>query len=132
MHFLGLAGMPRRVPDYPDAYWGWNQVCSVGSLISVISTLLFFYIVFDLLTNGDKNHSTSSILHVYLPIAYLTKYNESCSPYEKTVPEPDNFTYKVLLSSDICKEGPRPVQYNIVIKLHNNTVQLSMYAYIIN
>ena len=43
MHFLGLAGMPRRVPDYPDAFAGWNAVASFGSYISAFSVLLFFY-----------------------------------------------------------------------------------------
>jgi heme/copper-type cytochrome/quinol oxidase subunit 1 len=52
MHFLGLAGMPRRIPDYPDAYAGWNAVASFGSYISAISTFLFFYIVFIALTEG--------------------------------------------------------------------------------
>ncbi len=47
MHFLGLAGMPRRIPDYADAFTGWNQVCSAGSFLSVFSTLLFFYLVFE-------------------------------------------------------------------------------------
>ena len=42
MHFLGLAGMPRRVPDYPDAFAGWNAVASFGSYISAFSVLLFF------------------------------------------------------------------------------------------
>jgi cytochrome c oxidase subunit 1 len=50
MHFLGLAGMPRRIPDYPDAFAGWNAVASIGSLISVFSGLLFFYIVYLTLT----------------------------------------------------------------------------------
>jgi len=48
MHFLGLAGMPRRIPDYPDAFAGWNQICSAGSFLSVFSTCLFFYIVYDM------------------------------------------------------------------------------------
>ncbi len=54
MHFLGLAGMPRRIPDYPDAYAGWNMVASVGSYISAASTILFVYIVIDTLVRGPK------------------------------------------------------------------------------
>jgi len=46
MHLLGLAGMPRRIPDYPDAYAFWNYVCSVGSGVSFISSLMFFYLLF--------------------------------------------------------------------------------------
>jgi len=54
MHFLGLAGMPRRIPDYPDAYAGWNAVASYGSYISAISALFFFYVVWVALTEGDR------------------------------------------------------------------------------
>jgi cytochrome c oxidase subunit 1 len=46
MHFLGLAGMPRRYPDYPDAFWGWNMIASFGSYISGISVLIFLYVVY--------------------------------------------------------------------------------------
>ena len=53
-HFLGLAGMPRRIPDYPDAYAGWNYVSSIGALITMIGTLMFFYIVFHTAKFGRK------------------------------------------------------------------------------
>jgi len=58
MHFLGLAGMPRRIPDYPDAYSGWNAVASFGSNISAISGLLFFYIVYATLTKNSPKSNT--------------------------------------------------------------------------
>ena len=46
--------MPRRIPDYPDAFTGWNAISSFGSLISVVASILFAYIIFDLFINGKE------------------------------------------------------------------------------
>jgi cytochrome c oxidase subunit 1 len=54
MHFLGLQGMPRRYPDYPDAFWGWNAVASLGSYLGAISVLVFFYVVYRTFTAGER------------------------------------------------------------------------------
>ena len=46
-HFLGLAGMPRRYVDYPDAYAFWNEVSSIGALISGVGVLVFLYAIYE-------------------------------------------------------------------------------------
>jgi len=53
-HFLGLAGMPRRYPDYPDAFHGWNEISSFGAYISFASTLFFFVMLIYALAAGRK------------------------------------------------------------------------------
>jgi cytochrome c oxidase subunit I len=52
MHMLGVAGMPRRIPDYADAFTSWNEIASHGSMITVISVFLFFYIIYRTLSDG--------------------------------------------------------------------------------
>ena len=54
MHFLGVAGMPRRIPDYPDAFADWNMVASIGSYISFAGVILFLYILWRTFTAGEK------------------------------------------------------------------------------
>jgi cytochrome c oxidase subunit 1 len=54
MHFLGIAGMPRRIPDFPDEFAGWNAISSFGSMVSVWSVLLFMYIVITLRTESSS------------------------------------------------------------------------------
>ena len=45
--------MPRRISDYPDAFAGWNLISSFGSIVSVIATWLFLFIVYDQLVSGN-------------------------------------------------------------------------------
>src|SRR5271169_2505470 len=42
-HFLGLAGMPRRTADYPDAFSAWNYISSMGSYLSGVGALVFLF-----------------------------------------------------------------------------------------
>ena len=48
MHALGLAGMPRRIPDYPDAFSAFNAIATLGSYISIFGALIFFYVIYDI------------------------------------------------------------------------------------
>ncbi|MCP4329016.1 MAG: cytochrome c oxidase subunit I [Alphaproteobacteria bacterium] len=54
MHFVGVAGMPRRVPDYPDAYAGWNMIASLGSYLTGVGMLIFVYLLWRTFTAGER------------------------------------------------------------------------------
>jgi cytochrome c oxidase subunit 1 len=45
MHFIGLAGMPRRVPDYALQFTDFNQMASVGAFIFGIAQIIFAYLI---------------------------------------------------------------------------------------
>nr|YP_010460992.1 cytochrome c oxidase subunit I [Ramisyllis kingghidorahi]UUF68145.1 cytochrome c oxidase subunit I [Ramisyllis kingghidorahi] len=59
-HFLGLAGMPRRYSDYPDAFTMWNVVSSMGSIISVVGLMFFLFILWETLSS---QRMVMSIIH---------------------------------------------------------------------
>src|SRR6266850_2193776 len=51
-HFLGLAGMPRRIPDYPLMFETWNKISSLGAFGMGLAQLLFLYIVVKCIRSG--------------------------------------------------------------------------------
>jgi cytochrome c oxidase subunit I len=53
-HFLGLAGMPRRYADYPDAFAGWNEVSSIGAYLGALGAVWFVGVVLYTLTSGKR------------------------------------------------------------------------------
>nr|BAB97217.1 cytochrome oxidase subunit 1 [Tigriopus japonicus] len=76
MHFLGLAGMPRRYSDYPDFFLAWNSVASMGSVISFLSVLFLVFIIWEALGShrsvlGSKGMNTSlELSHSYPPMTH--------------------------------------------------------------
>ena len=59
-HFLGLAGMPRRIADYPDSYMGWNGISTFGALISTFASLWFILILLNSQVAPYINYSHTS------------------------------------------------------------------------
>jgi len=85
-HFLGLAGMPRRYADYPDALITWNVVSSIGSMVSFVATLGFIVIVWEafvsyrpvlftthLSTSLEWQHPCPPAEHRYSELVYVTR-----------------------------------------------------------
>lgn len=73
MHFLGLAGMPRRIPDYPDSFAFWNLIETFGSLTSLIGIIIFFNIFSLFLTFTIKSiNNTNTMNKPYFSKTTLT------------------------------------------------------------
>jgi cytochrome c oxidase subunit 1 len=53
-HFLGLAGMPRRIPDYSVQFADWNMISSIGGFVFGLSQLMFAYVVYKTIKGGEK------------------------------------------------------------------------------
>jgi cytochrome c oxidase subunit 1 len=97
-HFLGLAGMPRRIPDYPDAFSGWNAVSSFGSLVSVVATILFGYIIYDIFANERISSNNPWAVIPYFTSDKEYNYNyQSTNTLEWTLASPIPFhAFKML------------------------------------
>lgn len=59
MHFLGVAGMPRRIPDYPDAFYIFNKISSWGSYVSGFSVIIFILVMLDAFFFSPSNAATN-------------------------------------------------------------------------
>jgi cytochrome c oxidase subunit 1 len=95
MHFLGLSGMPRRIPDFPDAYSFWNLTSSFGSLLTLLGISFFLLAINNIYTlygpqnmflvhdslwepdDWDKNCETTDMFGNYppKPIKYQCEYS---------------------------------------------------------
>jgi heme/copper-type cytochrome/quinol oxidase subunit 1 len=97
-HFLGMAGMPRRIPDYPDAFSGWNQISSLGSIISVLATILFGYIIFDIFANEKlSNNNPWAVIPFFTSDNEFKVENQPVNTLEWTLASPIPFhAFKML------------------------------------
>jgi heme/copper-type cytochrome/quinol oxidase subunit 1 len=84
--------MPRRIPDFPDAYSGWNAVSSFGSLVSVIATILFGYIIYDIFSS--ENYSSNnpwSVISYFMSVTEYKEDNQPINTLEWTLKSPISF-----------------------------------------
>jgi len=84
-HFSGLAGMPRRIPDYPLMFETWNKISSIGAFGFGLSQLLFLYVVLKCIRSGPKAaekpwEGADSLEWTHLPTPV---------PYHTFDPQPD-------------------------------------------
>ena len=63
MHGLGLAGMPRRIPNYPDGYMPLNGFMTIGSILTLISFLIFIYLIIDTFRPLTSQNSVKESTH---------------------------------------------------------------------
>jgi heme/copper-type cytochrome/quinol oxidase subunit 1 len=118
MHFLGLSGMPRRIPDYPDAYSLYNAISSYGSLVTVVGLTFFVYVLWE-----------TAPRRKYLNTAYekfcinYYNYKKKVIPYVRNLQEKFwanyyNYKKKVILYVRNLRENYEPNKQRLKKKLH--------------
>lgn len=85
-HFLGLAGIPRRYSDYPDAYTTWNVISTIGSTISLLGILFFFFIIWESLVSQRQ-------------VLYPVQLNSSIEWLQNTPPAEHSYSELPLLTN---------------------------------
>ena len=81
IHFLGLAGIPRRYSDYPDIFIGWNIIARMGSIISLVSVLMFIFILWEAFVRLRpaifciRRSSSLELMHPYPPMDHRYRSN---------------------------------------------------------
>nr|QZP41061.1 cytochrome c oxidase subunit 1 [Geoscapheus dilatatus] len=78
-HFLGLAGMPRRYSDYPDAYTTWNIMSSIGSMISFVGVVMFIFIMWESMSTNRQ-------------LLFPTQTNNSIEWFQNTPPAEHSYS----------------------------------------
>ena len=84
--------MPRRIPDYPDAFAGWNAISSFGSLISVVATVLFGYIIYNIFAYGTTvNNNPWAVPSYFVSTEQFENETETANTLEWSVASPIPF-----------------------------------------
>lgn len=143
MHFIGTGGMPRRVPEYPVAYFYWNAISSFGSLISASAVLYFFWLIYNHLTetewfpyNCNPWSTTAWIgaLHAYRQDWKWKLYIRPTwtTGILKKINTKDNWLFTVPVAGMVAEGAPRPWQINFqepatliidsIIDLHHDVI----------
>lgn len=92
-HFLGLAGFPRRYPDFADGYAYYNYISSLGSVISLIAVLIFVYLIYRTLTDGvlatEQNYAHHEFFDYQnaIPVNYTLEWIQTSPPTLHTYEE---------------------------------------------
>ena len=128
MHFLGFAGMPRRIPDYPDMYAHWNHLASFGSAVSVLAFILLVALIYDLFLNQNqllrkaswtkKNFVASphTFLNTYKGKGYLFKFSENFSNIDEKILKGFDNSYG---QKQIFFQQPATTYMERIIDLHH-------------